>query len=124
MWPHHGRRLLVAQVRDLATGFGLAIRTARALHLPVEPGVPPGSDAIILWAHPLDEWCRNAQRPVSASSGARALPWGNERPRSLPRPGAFVITQSLAMTQTMIRVGAQASLAKGGEDGGPEADYP
>ena len=28
------RRLLVAQVRDLATGVGLAIRTARALQLP------------------------------------------------------------------------------------------
>jgi hypothetical protein len=39
------RRLLVAQVRDLATGVGVAIRTARALHLPVEPGVPAGHDA-------------------------------------------------------------------------------
>jgi hypothetical protein len=49
------RRLLVAQVRDLATGVGLAIRTARALHLPVEPGVPAGRDALILWAHLLDD---------------------------------------------------------------------
>jgi hypothetical protein len=38
-------------VRDLATGVGLAIRAARALHLPVEPGVPAGRAALILWAH-------------------------------------------------------------------------
>jgi hypothetical protein len=44
-----------SQVRDLATGVGLAIRTARALHLPVEPGVPAGRDALILWAHLLDD---------------------------------------------------------------------
>jgi hypothetical protein len=49
------RRPPVAQVRDLATGVGLAIRTARALHLPVEPGVPAGRDALILWAHLLDD---------------------------------------------------------------------
>jgi hypothetical protein len=53
--PIAARRLLVAQVRDLATGVGLAIRTARALHLPVEPGVPAGRDALILWAHLLDD---------------------------------------------------------------------
>jgi hypothetical protein len=40
--PTAARRLLVAQVRDLATGVGLAIRTARALNLPVEP-VSPGA---------------------------------------------------------------------------------
>jgi hypothetical protein len=49
------RRLLETQVRDLASGVGLAIRTARALHLPVEPGVPAGRDALILWAHLLDD---------------------------------------------------------------------
>ena len=49
------RRLLVAQVRDLATGVGLAIRTARALQLRVEPGVAAGRDALILWAHLLDD---------------------------------------------------------------------
>ena len=53
--PTAARRLLVAQVRDLATGVGLAIRTARALHLPVEPGVAAGRDALILWAHLLDD---------------------------------------------------------------------
>ena len=47
--PIAARRLLVAQVRDLA------IRTARALHLPVEPGVAAGRDALILWAHLLDD---------------------------------------------------------------------
>jgi|SoiMethySBSTD1v2_1073268.scaffolds.fasta_scaffold1190283_1 hypothetical protein len=49
------RRLLVAQVRDLATGVGLAVRTARALNLPVEPGVSEARDKLILWAHPLDD---------------------------------------------------------------------
>jgi hypothetical protein len=53
--PIAARRLLVAQVRDLATGVGLAIRTARALHLPIEPGVSQGRDALILWAHLLDD---------------------------------------------------------------------
>jgi hypothetical protein len=53
--PIAARRLLVAQVRDLATGVGLAIRTARALGLPVEPGVREGRDALILWAHLLDD---------------------------------------------------------------------
>jgi hypothetical protein len=42
-------------VHDLATGVGLAIRTAPALHLPVEPGVTAGRDALILWAHLLDD---------------------------------------------------------------------
>jgi hypothetical protein len=53
--PYRPRRLLVAQVRDLATGVGLAIRTARALHLPVEPGVAEARDKLILWAHLLDD---------------------------------------------------------------------
>jgi hypothetical protein len=49
------RRLLVAQVRDLATGVGLAIRTARALNLPVEPGVAEAHDKLILLAHVLED---------------------------------------------------------------------
>ena len=53
--PTAARRMLVAQVRDLATSVGLAIRTARALHLPGEPGVAAGRDALILWAHLLDD---------------------------------------------------------------------
>ena len=53
--PIAARRLLAAQVRDLATGVGLAIRTARALGLPVEPGVREGRNALILWAHQLDD---------------------------------------------------------------------
>jgi hypothetical protein len=53
--PTAARRLLVAQVHDLATGVGLAIRTARALHMPVEPGVAAGRDALNLWAHLLEE---------------------------------------------------------------------
>ena len=53
--PTATRRLLVAQVRDLATGVGLAIRTARELHLPVEPGVSDARDKLILWAHLLDD---------------------------------------------------------------------
>jgi hypothetical protein len=38
-------------------------------------------------------------------------------------PKSFAITQSLAMTQRMIRVGAQV-VWRGGEDGGPAADDP
>lgn len=53
--PTSARQLLRAQVADLATGVGLAIRTARALNLPVEPGVPEGRDKLILWAHLLDD---------------------------------------------------------------------
>jgi hypothetical protein len=49
------RRLLRAQVADLATGVGLAIRTARGLNLPVEPGVREGRDALIRWARLLEE---------------------------------------------------------------------
>jgi hypothetical protein len=53
--PSAARRLLVAQVRDLATGVGLAIRTARALNLPVEPGVAEAHDKLILLAHVLKD---------------------------------------------------------------------
>jgi hypothetical protein len=53
--PTAARRLLAAQVRDLATGVGLAIRTARALNLPVEPSVREGRDALTLWAHLLED---------------------------------------------------------------------
>jgi hypothetical protein len=53
--PSAARRLLVAQVRDLATGVGLAIRTARALNLPVEPGVAEAHDKLILLAHVLED---------------------------------------------------------------------
>jgi hypothetical protein len=69
--PTAARRLLVAQVRDLATGVGLAIRTARALHLPVEPGVPAGRDALILWAHLLDSWGRWFIRERHKTYGGR-----------------------------------------------------
>ena len=53
--PIAARQLLVAQVHDLATGVGLAIRTARHLNVPVEPGVSEGRTALIRWAHLLDE---------------------------------------------------------------------
>ena len=53
--PTAARRLLRAQVADLATGIGLAIRTARALKLPVEPGVSEGRDALVRWTVLLGE---------------------------------------------------------------------
>jgi hypothetical protein len=53
--PTAARRLVVAQVADLATGVGLAIRTVRALNLPVEPGVPEGREALVRWADLLGE---------------------------------------------------------------------
>jgi hypothetical protein len=48
--PTAARRLLRAQVADLATGVGLAIRTARRVNLPVEPGVREGRQALARWA--------------------------------------------------------------------------
>jgi hypothetical protein len=53
--PTAARRLLAAQVVDLATGVGLAIRTARRLNVPVEPGVADGRDALVRWAVLLEE---------------------------------------------------------------------
>ena len=53
--PTAARRLLRAQVTDLATGVGLAIRTARRLNLPVEPGVSEGREALVRWAVLLEE---------------------------------------------------------------------
>ena len=53
--PTAAGRLLRGLVADLATGVGLAIRTARSLNLPVEPGVREGRDALIRWAVLLEE---------------------------------------------------------------------
>jgi hypothetical protein len=53
--PTAARRLLSAQVSDLATGVGLAVRTARNLNLPVEPGVREGRDALARWAQLLQD---------------------------------------------------------------------
>jgi hypothetical protein len=53
--PTAAYRLLRGQVADLATGVGLAIRTARRLNLPVEPGVREGRDALVRWAALLEE---------------------------------------------------------------------
>jgi hypothetical protein len=48
--PTAARRLLRAQVADLANGVGTAIRTARRLNLPVEPGVSDSREALVRWA--------------------------------------------------------------------------
>jgi hypothetical protein len=53
--PIAARRLLVAQVADLATGVGLAVRTAAGLNLPVEAGVREGREALVRWAHLLED---------------------------------------------------------------------
>jgi hypothetical protein len=53
--PTAARRLLVAQVRDLATGVGLAIRTARRWNVPVEPGVSEGRSAFVRWVALIDD---------------------------------------------------------------------
>jgi hypothetical protein len=53
--PTAARRLLRGQVADLASGVGLAIRTARSLNVPVEPGVRDGRDALVRWAVLLEE---------------------------------------------------------------------
>jgi hypothetical protein len=49
------RRLLRAQVVDLATGVGLAIRTARRWNVPVEPGVSEGRTALVRWVALIDD---------------------------------------------------------------------
>jgi len=49
------RRLLRAQVADLATGVGLAIRTARRWNVPVEPGVSEGRTALVRWVALIDD---------------------------------------------------------------------
>jgi hypothetical protein len=53
--PTAARRLLRAQVSDLATGVGLAIRTARRLNVPVGPGVSDGRTALVRWVTLIDE---------------------------------------------------------------------
>jgi hypothetical protein len=53
--PTAARWLLRAQVADLATGVGLAVRTARRLNLPVEPGVREGREALARWAELLQD---------------------------------------------------------------------
>lgn len=53
--PTAARRLLVAQVGDLATGVGLAIHVARHLNLPVEPGVREGREALVRWSELLGD---------------------------------------------------------------------
>ena len=74
--PSAARRLLVAQVRDLATGVGLAIRTARALNLPVEPAWPRPTTSSSSWRTCWRTWCRrrrpDANGPVT-SGGAVVL---------------------------------------------------
>jgi hypothetical protein len=44
------RRALVAEVTRLAWALGRAVREARALNLPVEPGVREGREALARWA--------------------------------------------------------------------------
>ena len=53
--PTAARRLLRAQVADLASGVGLAIRTARRLNLPVEPGISEGREALVRWTQLLQD---------------------------------------------------------------------
>ena len=40
---------------DLATGVGLAIRTARRWNVPVEPGVSEGRTALVRWVALIDD---------------------------------------------------------------------
>jgi hypothetical protein len=53
--PTTARRLLRAQVADLATGVGLAVRTARRWNVPVEPGVSEGRTALVRWVALIDD---------------------------------------------------------------------
>jgi hypothetical protein len=53
--PTAARRLLRAQIADLAIGVGLAIRTARSLNLPVEPGISEAQETLVRWAQLLQD---------------------------------------------------------------------
>jgi len=44
------RRALVEEVTRLAWDLGRAVREARALNLPVEPGIQQGREALARWA--------------------------------------------------------------------------
>jgi hypothetical protein len=56
--PTSQRRVLLDQVADLATGVGLAIRTARRLNVPVEPGVSEGRTALVRWVALIEDLLR------------------------------------------------------------------
>jgi len=49
------RRALLADVARLAGGVGAAVREARAVNLPVQPGVSQAREALVAWAHLLEE---------------------------------------------------------------------
>jgi hypothetical protein len=57
--PIAARRLLVAQVRDLATGVGLAIRTARACTCQLSPASPGAAMPSFSGRTCSTTWCRN-----------------------------------------------------------------
>ena len=56
--PTAQRHVLLDQVADLATGVGLAIRTARRLNVPVEPGVSEGRIALVRWVALIEDLLR------------------------------------------------------------------
>ncbi len=49
------RRALLADVARLAGGVGAAVREARAVNLPTVPGVSQAREALVAWAHLLEE---------------------------------------------------------------------
>jgi hypothetical protein len=49
------RRALLVEVTRLASGVGAAIREARAVNLPTVPGASEAREALVAWAHLLDE---------------------------------------------------------------------
>jgi hypothetical protein len=49
------RRVLVLDVTQAAAEVSRLVHEARALNLPVEPGVRPGRDALVAWAVLLQE---------------------------------------------------------------------
>ena len=49
------RHVLLVDVTQAASEVSRLVHEARDLNLPVEPGVRDGRDALILWAHLLDD---------------------------------------------------------------------
>jgi hypothetical protein len=58
----------------------MAIRTARALHLPIEPGVSETRDKLILWAHLLDDVIPSWSDPIPAAPSPGGAVWRRTRP--------------------------------------------
>jgi hypothetical protein len=79
------RRVLVLDITQAAAKVSDLIHEARAVNLPIEPGVREGRDALVRWAVLLEELLPNrgasrgrmSQRPPREASGAAGVSAGS-----------------------------------------------